>query len=624
MEKNEKLQGLIASREELKEALNELINHFEECKKQPGQYISFINEKRKQIDTLNDKINMTLETESEVVEEVMLQCEYDSVLLEFIRKLENAKEEAALIHLKLKKFSGDTAEWESFWDSFETIVDKSPDLTNVLKFIYLSSLLEGRALKAIQGYGFTNQGYVLAVRELKRRFAKQSVPKWENALSSEFTELGKLKNFVAKLETGSLTEGIKVKNCESEIYINSEMELKNDSRIESKENEEFDNKVFKQCEFQTEVETVLNLSESACQVLCEQTSIFPSGESFICRENFDFHIDNQVVESICNDYQFNQENLSLTDGQIETFENYKKLKSFDSEDSKPENLSLSVLPKMSNLNSMLFLSNRFDTVSDETLSSSLISIKSTIDRLNMEQYKVEVNDTASSNFEPLLLLDFTDSRDNNIENTVIIQHAELFSLDANGFNFVYDSKPSEVIPCTRCRVNDAKNSVSCQISVGKITESYDCNLENNKEIVYCYGLLMFLYFESLRYLHGSQLKQYEVSKFDVNRNYIGVSPKFQFAYCLFQNRSSVHLVERIPWWESDRYMKGGRLCVIKEKDVHTRCGGHLKVITSTVNKFLIEFIDKVLNLRFNSLVFIFKLFCCSCVAKLDVRGTIIL
>ena len=73
MDKNEKLQGLIASREELKRALSEILNHFDECKNRSEYCIRFINEKRKQIDALNEEINMNLETEYEIIEEVMLQ-----------------------------------------------------------------------------------------------------------------------------------------------------------------------------------------------------------------------------------------------------------------------------------------------------------------------------------------------------------------------------------------------------------------------------------------------------------------------------------------------------------------------------------------------------------------------
>ena len=292
MEKSEKFKGLIAFREELKGALNKLLNHFDECKKWPEHCIGIINEKRKQIDILNDEITMTLETKSEIIEEIMLQNEYDSFLLEFIIKLERAKEVTPSTQLQLKKFSGNTDEWESFWNTFETIVDKSPDLTNVIKFIYLSSLLEGRALKAIQGYGYTNDGYFLAVKELKRRFAKQPVYKNETDLSTECTKTLEFKECdvkkpIRQFDTDSLSKIIMVENVVSYP------------------------------------QTFTNLSE----------------ESFFRDEETNIHIDNEK-RSVCRDSESNQEIKSITDEHTETRAGHENHENFELENSTFENLSV--------------------------------------------------------------------------------------------------------------------------------------------------------------------------------------------------------------------------------------------------------------------------------------------
>ena len=44
--------------------------------------------------------------------------------------------------LALKKFIGDLTKWTTFWDTFESVIDTNPDLTDTDKF---SSLLEGLA-----------------------------------------------------------------------------------------------------------------------------------------------------------------------------------------------------------------------------------------------------------------------------------------------------------------------------------------------------------------------------------------------------------------------------------------------------------------------------------------------
>ena len=86
--------------------------------------------------------------------------------------------------LQLRHFSGDLTKWTSFWQLFQVSVDRNPDLSDVDKFNYLSSLLEGVAREAIAGLSLTEENYVAAVTTLKKRFGstQQIVSKHMEAL----------------------------------------------------------------------------------------------------------------------------------------------------------------------------------------------------------------------------------------------------------------------------------------------------------------------------------------------------------------------------------------------------------------------------------------------------------
>ena len=73
--------------------------------------------------------------------------------------------------LQLPKFKGDVMEWTSFWDNFETHID-SKTISNVTKFTYLQSCLEGDALNVVKGLKQTNDNYTIAIDLLKRRFGR--------------------------------------------------------------------------------------------------------------------------------------------------------------------------------------------------------------------------------------------------------------------------------------------------------------------------------------------------------------------------------------------------------------------------------------------------------------------
>ena len=75
-----------------------------------------------------------------------------------------------LPRLQLPKFKGDGKNWPAFWDSFKSAVHENAEIPTVDKFNYLNSLLEGTALKSIQGLTLTEGHYDSAVGMLKERF----------------------------------------------------------------------------------------------------------------------------------------------------------------------------------------------------------------------------------------------------------------------------------------------------------------------------------------------------------------------------------------------------------------------------------------------------------------------
>ena len=74
--------------------------------------------------------------------------------------------------LTLPTFSGELLKWQHFWDSFESTVHNNITLTDVQKFSYLQSQLDGDAARTIEGFPLTNANYNRAVQLLRERFGQ--------------------------------------------------------------------------------------------------------------------------------------------------------------------------------------------------------------------------------------------------------------------------------------------------------------------------------------------------------------------------------------------------------------------------------------------------------------------
>ena len=72
-----------------------------------------------------------------------------------------------------KKINGDMTKWSTFWDLFESSIHYHPDLSDIDKFNYLHTLLEGPASDAISGLQLTSPNYNEAISILKKRFGNR-------------------------------------------------------------------------------------------------------------------------------------------------------------------------------------------------------------------------------------------------------------------------------------------------------------------------------------------------------------------------------------------------------------------------------------------------------------------
>ena len=75
--------------------------------------------------------------------------------------------------IKIPDFYGDTDQWETYWDTFRSLVHDRTDIDDVLKFTYLRHSLHGPAAKAIEGFRTTSKDYQLAIHTLEEDFANK-------------------------------------------------------------------------------------------------------------------------------------------------------------------------------------------------------------------------------------------------------------------------------------------------------------------------------------------------------------------------------------------------------------------------------------------------------------------
>ena len=74
-----------------------------------------------------------------------------------------------LPEIKIPEFSGNSSDWEQFWDLFTSLIDSRTDLPVSVKFSYLKSALKGTSAKIIAGFSVTQANY----EEAKALLVKQ-------------------------------------------------------------------------------------------------------------------------------------------------------------------------------------------------------------------------------------------------------------------------------------------------------------------------------------------------------------------------------------------------------------------------------------------------------------------
>ena len=77
--------------------------------------------------------------------------------------------------LEIEPFTGDPIKFQSFIDNFHASVHSDTSISQVIKFTYLRSLLQGTALAAIDGLSLTNDNYEDALTILNERFGNKQL-----------------------------------------------------------------------------------------------------------------------------------------------------------------------------------------------------------------------------------------------------------------------------------------------------------------------------------------------------------------------------------------------------------------------------------------------------------------
>ena len=86
-----------------------------------------------------------------------------------------APDRVKLPKISLPHFRGELLRWTAFWDSFESAVHSNSRLSEIDKFNYLRSLLEGSAYDAVAGLALSAANYGQAIEILKKRFGNKQL-----------------------------------------------------------------------------------------------------------------------------------------------------------------------------------------------------------------------------------------------------------------------------------------------------------------------------------------------------------------------------------------------------------------------------------------------------------------
>ena len=125
-------------------------------------------ERRYQLEMEKVKSNERITIQQLHVEETKVEAERKMATVQ-----EHSKLTVKLPKIELKRFHGDILKWTEFWDAFESTVHNNKGLSNVDKFNYLRSQLQGQASEVLSGLELTNDNYEVAIDLLKERYGRK-------------------------------------------------------------------------------------------------------------------------------------------------------------------------------------------------------------------------------------------------------------------------------------------------------------------------------------------------------------------------------------------------------------------------------------------------------------------
>ena len=140
------------------------------------------------VESLSEQIKGEIEDESDLIQEITQAGEYSFTVRTDIHKLNEAitallpvipcppakSSGVKLPKLDIKKFDGDFTQWNSFWDIYGASVHRRTDIEGVEKFTYLKGLLEGDALKLVEGFNLESRYYDEAIQLLKNTYGQET------------------------------------------------------------------------------------------------------------------------------------------------------------------------------------------------------------------------------------------------------------------------------------------------------------------------------------------------------------------------------------------------------------------------------------------------------------------
>ena len=100
--------------------------------------------------------------------------------------------------LNIPVFSGDSLNWQSFWDCFEVAIHSNPSLTDVQKLNYLRAQLQGDASRVVAGLTLTSANYGHSIDLLRERYGQPH--KLVNAHMQALVDLTSPTNSLAALQ----------------------------------------------------------------------------------------------------------------------------------------------------------------------------------------------------------------------------------------------------------------------------------------------------------------------------------------------------------------------------------------------------------------------------------------